>query len=81
MPEILTRDQINDFDNGDLLTYRNDTERHTVNQRFPEMNGQINELTNLVFALTEKISSSNREKNDLNTVSYGHETRSDRDIV
>ena len=41
------------------------------------MNRQINELTNLVLALTEKISSSNREGNELNTVSIGYETRSD----
>ena len=42
------------------------------------MNRQISELTNLVLALTEKISSSNREGNELNTVSNIHEARSDR---
>ena len=41
------------------------------------MNRQISELTNLVLALTEKISSSNREGNELNTVSNSHEARSD----
>ena len=40
------------------------------------MNKQISDLTNLVLALTEKIPSSNREGNELNTVSIGHETRS-----
>ena len=75
IPEVLTREQMNEFDSGNLLDYRNESERHTVNQRFNEMNKQISELTNLVFALTEKISSndeissSNREGNDLNTVS------------
>ena len=42
--------------------------RDTVNQRFFDMNRQIIKLTNLVLALTEKISSSNREGNELNTV-------------
>ena len=41
------------------------------------MNKQITELTNLVLVLTEQISSSNREGNDVNTVSIGHETRFD----
>ena len=77
LPEILARDQTNEFDNGDLLNYQNDTERHILNLRFSGMNKQINQLTNLVSALTEKIFSSNRERNDLNSVSYGHETRSD----
>ena len=83
IPEVLTREQMNEFDSGNLLDYGNESERHTVNQRFNEMNKQISELTNLVLALTEKISSndkissSNREGNDLNTVSIGHETRSD----
>ena len=77
LPEILARNQINLFNNGDLLNYWNDTERHILNQRFSERNKQINELTNLVLASTEKISSSVREGNDLKTVFYRHETRSD----
>ena len=83
IPEVLTREQMNDFDNGNLLDYRNESEHHTVNQRFNQMNKQTSDLTNLVLALTEKISSndkissSNRGGNDLNTVSIGHETRSD----
>ena len=81
LPEILTRDQINEFDNGDLFNYRNTCELNIVNQRFSEMNKQITELTNLVLVLTEKISSSNREGNELNTVSIGHEARSDIDDV
>ena len=76
-PEVLSRDLIREFDNGDLLNGRNDNERSIVDQRFFEMNKQITELTNIVLMLTEKISSSNREGNNLNTVSIGHETRSD----
>ena len=77
IPEVLTRDQIREFDDGNLLHSRNGPEQLSVNQRFSEMNKQITELTNLVLMLPEKISSSNREGNDLNTVSIGHETRSD----
>ena len=73
VPEVSTRDQMKEFDDGNLLHSRNETERLTVNQRFSEMNKQITELTNLVLGLTEKISSSNREGNDI-----GHETRSDK---
>ena len=77
IPEVLTRDQIREFDDGNLLHSRNGPEQLSVNQRFSEMNRQTTELTNLVLILTEKISSSNREGNDLNTVSIGRETRSD----
>ena len=83
IPEVLTREQMNDFDNGDLLDYGNETERRSVNQRFTEMNKQISDLTNIVLALTEKISpnettsSSNREGNVLNTTSVEKGTRSD----
>ena len=77
VPEILMRDQINDFKNGDLLNYQNGNDRHTVDLRFSEKNKPISDLMNLVLALTENISSSKREGNELNTVSIGHETRSD----
>ena len=75
-PDVLTREQLHEFDIGDFLDNRNDIERRTVNQSFSEMNKQITELLNLVLVLTEKISFTNREGNDLNTVSIGHETRS-----
>ena len=77
IPEVLTREQLSEFNDGDVLNYQINSGRDTVNQRFSDMNRQINELTNLILALTEKISSSNRERNDLNTVSNGHEARSD----
>ena len=78
IPEVLTREQFPEFNDGDVLNYQNHSGRDSVNQRFSDMNRQINELTILVLALTEKISSSNREGNDLNTVSNSHEARSDR---
>ena len=87
VPEVLTREQMNEFDDGNLLDYGDESEHHTVNQRFNEMNKQISELTSLVLALTEKISSndkassSNREGNNLNTVSIGHDTRSDNMLL
>ena len=79
LAEILTSEQRNEYDTDDLLGRLNNTEtdRQSVNQRFTEMNKQITELTNLVLVLTEKVSSSNREGNYLNTVSIGHENRSD----
>ena len=51
VPDVLTRDQMNEFDKGDLLSYRNDAERYAVNLRFSEMNKKICELTNLILAL------------------------------
>ena len=84
VPEVLTREQMSEFDNGNLLDYSGESERRAVNQRFTEMTRQINELTNLVLALTEKISSnekpssSNREGNVPNiTTSNETDTRSD----
>ena len=41
--EILTRDQINEFNNGDLLNYQNGNDRHTVELRFAEMTKQISD--------------------------------------
>ena len=77
LPDVLTRDQRNDFDAGNLLSYRNGTERHAVNQRFSGNNKQLIELTNFVLALTEKVCSSTEEGNGLNPVSNDRETRSD----
>ena len=69
VPEVLSREQISEFNNGDLIFNQNYFEMNTINQRFYEMNKQIADLTSLVLALTDKISSSNREGNGLNTVS------------
>ena len=77
VPDVLSREQINEFDNGNLLDNRKVIERRTLNQRFSDMNKHITELTNLVLVLTEKISSSNREGNVLSTAPNGQDTRSD----
>ena len=50
----------------------------TIDQRFSSMNRQINELTGLVLALTEKLSSSHGEGNDQNTVTSKTSARSDK---
>ena len=83
VPEVLTREQMNEFDNENLLDYRNTDNRQAVDQRFSEMNRQISELTNLVLMLSEKISSNDtlpsnhREGNILNTMSNEHGASSD----
>ena len=77
LPEVLSRDQMNDADNEDLLGRRTNSEQSMVDQRFLEMNRLISDLTSLVLALTEKISSTNREGNGLLTASNAHATRSD----
>ena len=38
VPDVLTRDQMRELDNGNLLHSRNEIKRLTVNQRFSEMN-------------------------------------------
>ena len=61
IPEVLTREQMNEFDSGNLLDYRNENSDWTTEK----------------ISSNNKVSSSNREGKDLNTVSIGHETRSD----
>ena len=75
--DVLTREQMNEFDDGNLLSYCNEAERRSVDSRFSEMNRQINELTKSVLVLTEKLSSSNREGYILNTISNEPDPRSD----
>ena len=36
--EVLSRNQMNEFDNGALINYQNGNDRHTVDLRFSEMN-------------------------------------------
>ena len=48
-----------------------------IDQRFYEMNRQIGDLTDLVLALIQQISSNPREGNRLNTVCTGTNSRSD----
>ena len=47
VPDVLTRNQINDFNTRDIIFNRNDSEMNAVNQRFCEMNKQISDLRSL----------------------------------
>ena len=77
-PEVLTREQMIEFDSHDILNRRNNTERNVIDRRFNEMNRQIGELTDIVLALTQQISSNPREGNELNTVTTNANSRSDK---
>ena len=77
-PQALTREQMIEFDSNDILNRQNNTERNGTDQRFYEMNRQIGELTDLVSALTQQISSNPREGNGLNTVTTNTNSRSDK---
>ena len=77
IPDLLTRDQINELDNENLIHTEQHSNQMTIDQRFSHMNRQINELTGLVLALTEKLSSSHGEGNDRNTASDKTCPRSD----
>ena len=77
IPDLLTRDQIDELDNETLIHSGQHSDQMTIDQRFSSMNKQINELTGLVLALTEKLSSSHGEGNDQNTVTSKTSARSD----
>ena len=49
VPEVLSRDQMIEFDNGDILNRDRDFDRNRIEQRFSDMNRQIGELTNMVL--------------------------------
>ena len=76
-PDILAREQMNEIDNNDLLNRQHNTERNMIDQRFNEMNRQIGELTNLVLALTQQISSNPREEKGLDAATSSANCRSD----
>ena len=76
-PEVLSRNQMNEFDSGDIINSRQNPNSSSVDQRFMEMNRQISDLTSIVMALTEKIASSTSECNGLNTINNSNVTRSD----
>ena len=77
-PEVLSRNQMNEFDSGDIINSRQNPYSSSVDQRFMEMNRQISDLTSIVMALTEKISSSTSECNGLNIVNNPDVTRSEK---
>ena len=76
-PDVLTRERMIEFDSHDILNRQNNAERNVIDRRFNEMNRQIEELTDLVLALTQQISSNPREGNLLNTVTTNANSRSD----
>ena len=80
-PEALTREQMIKFDSNDILNRQNNAERNVIDQRFYEMNRQIGELTDLVLALTQQISSNPGEGNGLNVVTTSTNSRSDNIIT
>ena len=77
VPEVLSRDQIDELDNGNLIRTDNNPEQKSIDQRFSDMNKQISDLTGLVLALTEKLSSNSGEGNCQNTASVKTCARSD----
>ena len=76
-PNTLSRNQMNEFENGDLINVRHNSNSSSVDQRFMEWNRQISDLTSIVLALTEKISSSTTECSGLNAVTNTNVTCSD----
>ena len=78
VPEVLSRAQMIEFDEGDLLYKNSDFENTNIERRVSDMSRQIGELTNLVLSLTEMLSSNIREGNGLNTLSSEPNVRSDR---
>ena len=77
VPEVLSRDQIDELDNGNLISTDNNPEQKSIDQHFSDMNKQISDLTGLVLALTEKLSSNSGEGNSQNTASAKTCARSD----
>ena len=53
VPEVLSRNQIDELDNINLIRTDNKSEQRSIDQRFSDMNKQISDLTGLVLALTE----------------------------
>ena len=47
-PDVLTREQMIEFDSHDILNRQNNTERNVIDRQFNEMKSQIGELTDLV---------------------------------
>ena len=80
-PDLLSRNQMNEFDNGDLINNRHDSALNSVDQRFMEMNKQISDLTSIVLALTEKILRATNESSGSNTATNTNATRSDITIM
>ena len=57
VPEVLSRDQIDELNDGNPIRTDYNSEQRSIDQRFSDMNKQIGDLTGLVLALTEKLPS------------------------
>ena len=79
VPEVLSRDQIDALDNGNLVHTNCISEQRSIDQRVIDMNKQSSDLTGLVLALTEKLSSNVGEGSKPSTVSHKNCIRSDND--
>ena len=77
VPEVLSRDQIDELDDGNLIRTDYNLEQRSIDQRFSDMNKQTSDLTGLVLALTEKLSSNVGEGNNQSTASDKTCARSD----
>ena len=77
IPDLLTRDQTDELDNENLIHSEQHSDQMSIDQRFSSMNRQINELTGLVLASTEKLSCNHGEGNDQHTVVDRTNVRSD----
>ena len=80
-PDLLTREQMTELDSDELLNRQRNSEKDMIGQRFYDMNTPIGELTNLVLALTQQISSNPREGNELNTATTSGNSRSDSSLI
>ena len=67
--EVLSRAQMNEYDDGDLLNRKKDSENNNIKRRVSDMSRPIGEIINIVLPLTERISPDTREGNVLNTLS------------
>ena len=53
IPEVLSRVQMIDFEDGEILNRNRGSGNDSIERRFSGMNSQISELTNIVLSLTE----------------------------
>ena len=56
VPDVLSRAQMIEFDEGDLLNRNSDFENNNIERRFSDRSRQIGELANIVLSLTERLS-------------------------
>ena len=77
VPGVLSRAQLFEFDESDLLNKNFDFENNNTGRRFSDMMRQIGDLANIVLSFTERLSSNARGGNGLNTLSTEPNVRCD----